>query len=73
MYFLRLPSGNLINLALARFIEIERIPSKIAIVHWTNNHRSVFTDSDVDAISVHLSNTPFDFFDKEERNAYYRK
>ncbi len=67
MYFLRLPSGNFINLALARCIEIEHTPSKLAVIHWTNSHRSVYSDRDFDALVHALSINATDFSDRYQK------
>ncbi len=67
MDFIKLPSGNFINLALARCIEIEHTPSKLAVVHWTNNHRSVYSDRDFDALLEAVSNTAVDFSNRYQQ------
>lgn len=51
MYFIKLPSGQYLNLALARRIELEDKPVKMAVIHWSNSDRSVHTEQDVKAIS----------------------
>lgn len=61
MYLIKLPSGNFINLALARSIEIEHTPSKLAVIHWTNSHRSVYSDREFDALVHALSINAIDF------------
>lgn len=61
MYFVKLPSGNLINLALARCIEIEHTPSKLAVIQWSHNHRTVYTDRDFDALLLAVLNGSLDF------------
>lgn len=69
MYFIKLPSGDFINLALVRYIEIEHIPSKLAIVHWTNNHRSIYGDRDFDALLNAVSGSSIDFSNRYEQLA----
>lgn len=58
---IKLPSVNFINLVLARLIEIEHTPFKLAVIHWANNHRSAYSDRDFDALLEAASNTAVDF------------
>lgn len=50
MYLVRLPSGELINLALVRRIEVETTPAEFVLIHWSGNDKSSHRDRDADAI-----------------------